>query len=92
MLSVAQARAVAISAPRPDYPFDARARHLTGSGIALLEVDRKTGYVVAARMLKSTGHVILDNAALSAFMRWHFKPGTVREVRIPINYTMRRNI
>jgi TonB family protein len=87
-LSHRKAKAVAISAPRPDYPLEARAQHFTGSGIALLEIDRKTGYVTAARMLKSTGHVILDNAALSAFMRWRFKPGTVHQVRIPTNYTM----
>jgi TonB family protein len=83
-----KAKAVAISAPRPDYPLEARARHFTGSGIAFLEIDRKTGYVIAAPMLKSTGHVILDNATLSAFMQWSFKPGTVYQVRIPINYTM----
>jgi TonB family protein len=87
-ISHRKAKAVAISAPRPDYPLEARAQHFTGSGIALLEVDRKTGYVTAARMLKSTGHVILDNAALSAFMHWRFKPGTVRQVRIPIHYTI----
>jgi TonB family protein len=87
-ISHRKAKAVAISAPRPDYPLEARARHFTGSGIAFLEIDRKTGYVTAARMLKSTGHVILDNAALSAFMRWRFKPGTVHQVRIPINYTI----
>ena len=77
-----------INAPRPDYPLEARARHWTGRGIALVEVDPKTGYVTAARMLKSTGHVILDNAALSAFMRWRFKPGSPKQVHIPINYVM----
>jgi len=82
------AKAAGISAPRPEYPLEAGARHFTGSGIALLEIDRKTGYVTAARMLKSTGHVILDNAALSAFMRWRFKPGIVHQIRILINYTM----
>jgi len=83
-----KAKAVAISAPRPDHPLEARARHFIGSGVAFLEIDRKTGYVTAARILKSTGHVILDNAALSPFMRWRFKPGMVHQVRIPINYTM----
>jgi len=87
-ISAPRGKAVAIYAPPPDYPIDARERHLTGSGIALLRVDQKTGYVIAGRMLKSTGHIILDNAALSAFKRWRFKPGTMRQIRIPIHYTM----
>ena len=81
-------KALALYAPPPDYPVEARERRLTGSGIALLQVDQKTGYVTAGRMLKSTGHVILDNAALTAFRRWRFKPGTLRQIQIPIHYTI----
>ena len=81
-------KALALYAPAPAYPIEARTRHFTGSGIVLLQVDPKTGYVIGAQMLKSTGHVILDNAALSAFTQWRFKPGTVRQVRMPIRYTM----
>jgi len=83
-------KALAIYAPRPAYPLEARNRHLTGSGIVLLQVDQKTGYVTAGRVLKSTGHDILDNAALSAFTRWRFRPGTVRQVRMPFDYMLRR--
>jgi TonB family protein len=81
-------KAVAIYAPRPDYPIEARERHLTGSGVALLQIDKKTGYVTSARMEKSMGHPMLDHAALAAFSRWRFKPGTVRQIRIPIRYTI----
>ena len=84
--STHEAKAVAIYAPAPDYPIEARERRLTGSGIAVLQVDRKTGYVIAAQMQKSTGHAILDHAALAGFIRWRFKPGTAREIRIPVNY------
>jgi hypothetical protein len=42
-------KAVAIYAPRPDSPIEARERHLTGSGVAILQVDPKTGYVTAAQ-------------------------------------------
>ena len=65
-LSEAETRALAIYAPRPAYPLEARRNRLTGSGVALLEVDKRTGYVTSARMLKSTGHQILDDAALKA--------------------------
>ena len=87
--SSASQKALAIYAPRPPYPLEGRKRHLTGSGTVLLQVDEKTGYVISGRILQSTGHVILDNAALSAFTRWRFRPGTVRQVRMPFNYTLR---
>ncbi len=86
-LRAAQAKAVAIYAPAPDYPIEARQQRFTGRGVAVLEVHPKTGYVIAAHMEKSTGHAMLDHAALAAFTRWRFKPGTMREIRIPINYT-----
>jgi TonB family protein len=83
-----QAKAVVIYAPAPDYPVEAREAHLTGSGMVLLQIDRKSGYVTAARLLKSTGHAILDNAALRAFRLWRFKPGSAPQIRVPIHYTI----
>ena len=83
------AKAIAIYAPKPDYPAEARARHLTGSGIVILDVDVATGEVTSARMLQSMGHKILDDAALDAFRRWRFKPGKAApQIKIPIRYTI----
>src|SRR5947209_14263025 len=75
-----------VFAPKPRY-LDAWARKgITGKGVALLKVD-KNGYVVDARMLKSTGHKILDDSALEAFRKWHFMPGKFApEVRVPIEF------
>jgi len=81
-------RAVVISAPRPEYPYEARRRNITGSGRVIMLVDRATGKVTSCQMAPSTGSVILDAAALNAFRRWRFQPGTVKEVRIPITFTM----
>ena len=81
-------KAVAISAPRPDYPYEARRAGVTGAGVAVLEVDVATGKVTSAFMAQSTGSTILDGAALGAFRQWRFKPGTIRMVRIPIRFTM----
>ena len=88
-VSEAEAYALAIYAPRPAYPYAARDKRLTGSGIVLVNVDSSTGTVVSAQMLKSTGYKLLDDSALEAFRQWRFKPGTVRKVRIPINFVMR---
>jgi periplasmic protein TonB len=88
MMSASQAKAVAVSAPRPEYPYEARSRHVTGSGVCLVTVDTSSGSVSDASMAQSLGNPILDNAAVSAFRRWRFKPGTVSKVRIPITFTM----
>jgi TonB family protein len=81
-------KALALYAARPSYPAEARSKHWTGTGIVLVEVDRNTGQVTSARMLQSTGHQILDEAALNAFRQWRFRPGTASKIRIPINFTM----
>src|ERR1700694_3644588 len=72
----------------PAYPREARRDHLTGRGILAGQVDIKTGFVTSVRMEKSTGYKILDDAALDAFRRWRFEPGTIRKFRTPITYTM----
>ena len=87
-MSMSSAKAVAISAPRPEYPYEARRARATGSGVCVMTVDPSSGAVTSAEMAQSTGNPILDNAATSAFRRWRFKPGTVSKVRTPITFTM----
>lgn len=86
--SAANPKGFALSAPRPDYPYEARSRHITGSGVAILTVDPATGLVVEASMAQSVGNAILDNSALSAFRRWRFRPGTVSKVKVPITFNL----
>jgi TonB family protein len=83
MLSGDAAKAFAVSAPRPEYPYEVRSRKITGSGVVLMIIDVPSGSVTEASMVQSTGSPILDNAAISAFRRWRFKPGTVAKVRMP---------
>ncbi|PYI91324.1 MAG: hypothetical protein DME97_13610 [Verrucomicrobia bacterium] len=87
-MSMSSAKAVAVSAPRPEYPYEARRSKTTGSGVCVMSVDTGSGAVTSAEMAQSTGSPILDNAATSAFRRWRFKPGTVSKVRTPITFTM----
>lgn len=86
--TMAHAKALAIVAPRPDYPYEARREHATGSGVIVLTVDRSSGLVTGVRLDQSTGDPILDRAALSAFRRWRFQPGTVDAVRTPITFQL----
>src|SRR6266568_74751 len=88
-MSISGAKAVAIFAPKPDYPYEARSRHVTGSGVAILTVDVASGNVTDASMAQSIGSPILDNSTTSTFRRWRFRPGAAApRVKVPITYTM----
>lgn len=78
-----------ISAVRPEYPYNARRSKITGGGVVLMTVDVVTGNVTGATMAQSTGSPMLDNAALSAFRTWRFKPrATESKVWWPVTFTM----
>jgi protein TonB len=87
-MSMSRAKALAINSPRPPYPYEARAKRITGSGVIVATVDAASGDVTNASVAKSTGSSILDDAAVSAFRRWKFRPGTVSRVNIPITFTL----
>ena len=87
-MSFSSVRALALSGPRPLYPYEARRQKITGSGIAMMTVDPATGNVIDVVMQESTGSPVLDNAAITAFRRWRFKTGTGPRVRSPITFTM----
>ena len=87
-IAIGFAKALALSAPRPEYPYEARRQRTTGSGIALLSINPATGVVVNVQIIRSTGSAALDNATVSGFRRWRFKPGTVAKVQAPITFTL----
>ena len=85
-MSISSAKALAIYAPRPDYPREAHSRGISGSGVCVVSIDPGSGSVTEASMAQSTGNPILDNSAVSTFQKWRFKPGTVSTVRIPFEF------
>jgi len=85
-VSLSVAQSMAITAPLPDYPYEAKRRNLTGSGICVVTVDSATGTVTSATMYQSTGSPLLDKLTIQTFKSWRFKPGTVSQVRVPISY------
>jgi TonB family protein len=87
-LSLSSAKIVALSAPRPEYPYEARRQRITGSGIVAMTVDPVTGMVTEVSMWQSTGSTYLDHAAIIGFRRWRFKPGTAFKIKSPITYTL----
>jgi TonB family protein len=84
-MSISSSRA-ATYAPKPEYPSEARTRHITGSGVCVVDVDPGSGNVTGASMAQSTGNAILDDSAVRTFRKWRFKPGTVSRVRIPVEF------
>ena len=88
-MSITGAKAIAVYAPKPEYPYEARSRHQTGSGVAVLSVDTASGNVTDASMAQSIGSPILDQSTVSTFRRWRFAPGKCApKVKVPITYTM----
>jgi TonB family protein len=82
-----QAKHRALYAPRPEYPLAARKRHWTGAGIFACNI-RPDGTVASVDVLRSTGHQILDQAAITAFRQWRFQPGDMKLVKIPLDFWM----
>jgi TonB family protein len=85
-MSLSVAQSMAITAPLPGYTYEAKRRHLTGSGLCVVTVDTATGTVTNATMSQSTGRPLLDKLTIQTFKSWRFKPGTVSQVRVPISY------
>lgn len=81
-------KAMVAYAPCPVYPYEARRQRVTGSGVALLTIDRTSGTVTDVLMMRSCGNAILDNSTLDALRRWRFRPGTAARVQVPITYTL----
>jgi TonB family protein len=77
---------VATYAPTPEYPSEARTRHITGSGVCVVDIDPGSGNVTGASMAESTGNPILDDSVVRTFRKWRFKPGTFSRVRIPVEF------
>jgi protein TonB len=87
--SISGAKVAAVFSPRPEYPYEARKRKQTGSGVCVLTVDVPSGNVTSAEMTQSTGSPILDTATTNAFKRWRFRANSVApKVKVPITYTL----
>lgn len=79
--------------PKPVYPSSSKRRGEQGVVIhsVLIGTD---GLPVSARLVKSSGFAALDQAALTAVMRWRYVPGkrngvpTAMSFNVPINWVL----
>jgi protein TonB len=78
----------AIYAIKPDYPVEAKVRHMQGSGIFQLHI-RVDGTVSSVDMIQTTGYFELDEVSIGAFSKWRFRPpGRPTKVKIPIRFSV----
>ena len=80
--------------PPPPYPQIARKRGF--QGVVVLEVlVKQNGSAADLRVQSSSGHPILDRAAMAAVKHWTFDPGTrggrkvTMWVRVPIRFQLK---
>ncbi len=76
----------AVYAPAPVYRPEWARQGLKGKGVALVTIDTRTGKVAGVRMLQSTGSSVLDGAALQAYSQWRFQPGSIAQVKMPVEF------
>jgi protein TonB len=67
--------------PKPDYPAVARNRGIQGHVILRVDVSA-TGLPLEVTVTSTSGHAILDEAAIKAVRRWRFNPATQSGVAI----------
>lgn len=80
--------------PKPAV-YPKRSRDLGQQGIVFVRARLDfEGNAEEVMVLKSSGHVLLDNSALAAVRRWHFEPGrrngtpVVAWVHVPVRFTL----
>ncbi len=73
--------------PPPDYPWLARRRGWQGVVAIFVHVDSGGG-VTAAAVARSSGHDVLDQAALEAVRGWRFRGG-VGETTVEVEFRLR---
>lgn len=73
--SVPDYRAASLHNPPPHYPHAARRRGMQGRVLLHVQV-MASGHCGQIEIQKSSGHDILDDAAVEAVKEWHFIPAT----------------
>lgn len=83
----ALATAMAALSQEMFYPREAVERGLEGRAILLLHLDA-SGRIQSAEVASSSGHAILDDAALQAVHRITSIAGSARQVLLPVDFRL----
>jgi TonB family protein len=74
----------------PEYSYADRAARREGRGVFHVTLDPKTGGVRDIVVKRSTGHRTLDAAAVAALRQWRFRPGSWKQLDLPITFKIPR--
>lgn len=74
---------------RPNYPARAKSKGIQGTAHVRVKVN-SDGRVTSARIQRSSGSSLLDNAAVTAARRWTFTRGNPSSVTIPFTFSLKR--
>jgi TonB family protein len=79
-------KGIILSAPEPDHtPKITGGRYIvSGRGVYRLNINQKTGTVEEVGVLNRAGNKMLDSEAVVAFMQWKFRPGTFKQLDVPV--------
>jgi TonB family protein len=75
-----------VGGPAPEYPIEERRMRHQGRAIVRLTLDLKTGHVIKASLVKSSGYPTLVRCAVAAFSRWTWRPGKWKEIDLPVTF------
>jgi TonB family protein len=79
-----------LHAPRPEYPYEARARRKTGSGVYELKFDYETGHLREIHVVKGIEDFPLDMYAMATLKVWRAKPRSIHALLVPVTFTFSR--
>jgi TonB family C-terminal domain len=72
--------------PAPAYPAGPRGQKDQGIGVFRIRFDVESGQAIAVKVVNSTGHFGLDQAALDALRNWTIKPRTWHDIDVLIRF------
>lgn len=71
--------------PAPAYPLAAQEAGIEGEILLEIQADEK-GRVTEIRMVKSSGHAVLDESVVATVKTWRLRPR--QTVRVPVNFRL----
>jgi TonB family protein len=79
-----------LTAIRPQYPYEALARHRTGSGVFELTFDYESGRLREVHVVKSFNDRALEGYAIGTLKLWRAKPRSIHTLLVPVTFTFDR--
>ncbi len=88
----AKFKGIILEAPEPVFAEGSRKDTGISQGVYRLTINPQTGLVDQVGVLKKTGTQKLDGGAVLTFFKWKFKPGSLKQIDIPITFDRYVNV